>query len=136
MRPSWLWLLQILQADISTKNEEVYELFIFCHIMFLRSAGLVTIHPITRIARLHNIYPSKTLALQTAILLAKQDIELSALRGIVIPRLYVGDSDEIEYELRRIRKHIVAYADMDKTNEYMPHLYSVIISPYLNELAP
>lgn len=102
--------------------------------MLLRNAGVIAIHPITRAARLHQIHPSKTSALRSAIWLTKQDLEVSALRGIIVPRLYTDDNDELEHELRRIRKQIVTRADMDPKNEFLPNIYSVVTSPYINEL--
>lgn len=102
--------------------------------MILRNAGVIVIHPITRTARLHQIHPSKSSALRSAIWLAKQELEVSSLRGIIVPRLYVGDDDELEYEILRLRAQIVARADKNATDEYLPHIYSVIMSPYINEL--
>ena len=108
--------------------------FILCSTMILRNAGVLVIHPITRAARLHQMHSSKSSALRSAIWLVKQELETSSLRGIIVPRLYIGDADELEYELLRIRKQIVTYADMDAKNEFLPHIYSVITSPYINEV--
>ena len=102
--------------------------------MLLRNAGVIAIHPITRAARLHQIHPSKTSALRSAIWLTKQELEVSSFRSIILPRVYIGDNDELEHELRRIRKQIVTRADMDPKNEFLPNIYSVVTSPYINEL--
>ena len=102
--------------------------------MLLRNAGVIAIHPITRAARLHQIHPSKTSALRSAIWLVKQELEASPFRSIILPRLYIGDDDELEHELRRIHKEIVTRADIDPKNQYLPHIYSVITSPYINEM--
>lgn len=102
--------------------------------MILRNAGVIAIHPITRAARLHQIHSSKTSALRSAIWLAKQELEASSFRSIILPRLYIGDDDELEHELRCIRNQIVMRADIDPKNKYLPHIYSVITSPYINEI--
>ena len=101
--------------------------------MLLRNAGVIAIHPITRAARLHQIHPSKTSALRSAIWLSKQELEASPFRSIILLRVYIGDDDELEHELRRIHKQIVMRADIDPKNKYLPHIYSVITSPYINE---
>ena len=102
--------------------------------MLLRNAGVIAIHPVTRAARLHQIHPSKTSALRSAIWLTKQELEASPFRSIILPRLYIGDNDELEHELFRIRKQIVMRADIDPKNRYLPYIFSVISSPYINEL--
>jgi len=102
--------------------------------MLLRNAGVITIHPITRVARLHQIHPSKTSALRSAIWLTKQELEVSSLHSIIMPRVYIGDNDELEHELSRIRRQIVTRADIDPKNKYLPCIFSVVTSPYINEL--
>jgi hypothetical protein len=98
-------------------------------------AGIVTIHPITRSAVLRALYPSQTLALQNAIWCAKQDIDRSDLRHLLRVRLYVGDDDEIQQELRRLRLMIAHHVDTVHHAGMIPNIYTVITSPYINELS-
>ena len=102
--------------------------------MTLRYAGIIIIHPYTRAAHLHCIYSSKHVALQNAIWLFKQDIEKSSLRHMIVPRLYVGDNDEIESELKRLRFQVARAADNFPKPQIIPHIYSVISHPELDEL--
>jgi len=103
--------------------------------MSLRYAGVIVIHPYTRAAHLHCIYSSKQAALQNAIWLFKQDIERSSLRDKIVPQLYVGDNDEIESELKRLRFQVTRAADNFPKSRFMPNIYSVVTHSELNELA-
>jgi hypothetical protein len=99
------------------------------------SFRILITHPCTRAVSLHSLYPNRQFALQRAIWIFKQEIESSSLRDIVKTRLYVGDNDEIDAELQRLRLHIVRIVDTTHIKN-IPNIYSVLADsriPWLKE---
>ena len=99
------------------------------------SFRILITHPYTRTVSLHSLYPNRQIALQRAIWIFKQEIESSSLRDIVKTRLYVGDNDEIDAELQRLRLHIVRIVDTAHIKN-IPNMYSVLADsrlPWLKE---